>query len=1014
MQTLSTKLRKAGRWLSENILTVGLGLFLVFIPLYPKLPLIDVKHTWVYIRLEDFLVAILTLYWLWGLWRRRYRLRIPLGRMIILYWLVGGLSLLFSLVFISRHLANFFPNVALLHYLRRLEYMVVFFLAFAAVGSKKTLRNLMLVSGITVILVSLYGYGQKFLGWPAYLTMNEEFSKGMALRLPATGRIASTFAGHYDLAAWLVLMIPLAASLLWGYRKKVLKIISLLAVVSGFVLLLYTASRVSFACYLAGISLVLWLQRQRWLIVPVLVVSILAMGMITGASERFGKTLRVEDVIYDAKTGKPVGTLQDESKIGQVITEEQEVAEEDLPLGTGYIDLPVTSPPEATQVAVIKRSVIKDLKMAEKASEIATVSGEFLVRRALVYDISFTTRFQGTWPRAIEAFRRNPLLGSGYSAAGLASDSSYLRSLGETGLLGFASFFSIFFGFFIFASQSLVKVKDKLVRSVLIGLVGGLFGLLLNAVLIDVFEASKLALYLWAMLGLGVGAVGLELKTDPNLLKRSLEILKQPLVLAGVLVLASFFVYLSPLKNYFTGDDFTWLRWASTSTTADLGSFFVQAEGFFYRPLAKVYFTLVFPFAGLRPGVYHFVSYGLHLLTVLTLFLLANRLTGQKTVAFLAALLFLFHPANAEPVFWISSTSILMANLFSLLSLTAYYLWSQLKRRWALVFLFFSFLFFLMALASHELAVALPLLIIWYDLVYTNAKSLKEKAALLLKKRLVIYLAFGSVLAGYLFLRNQVAGAHGLSGDYNYNLAELPFNFAGNLFGYLGLTLIGLPFFDFYEQARLVLRQQKELALLIVFGAGLFGLGLVKKSRKLLLSREFIFFSGWGVIGLLPFLGLGNIAERYLYLAKYPFIFLLVWFGRKWQRSFKRKKMAAFVFLLIYLAYFVFNLNQLQQTKRDWFKAGEIANMILLTVGTNHSEFPAGSNLFFVNVPVRLGRAWVFPVGLKDGLWFIYPNIDLNISRSSDLQATLDAAEPVAYPHVFFYQEGELKRVSRE
>lgn len=155
-----------------------------------------------------------------------------------------------------------------------------------------------------------------------------------------------------------------------------------------------------FLAYLLAISLVLFLQKKKWLIIPVVLVSFLLMSYFSGASERFGKTFRVERVVYDLKTGQPIAALEKESRIGEVITEQEEIAKENLPLGTGY--LPLRGAPEATKVAVIKKPILTSLKTATKASEIATVSGEFLIRRTLVYDISFTTRFQGTWPRALK------------------------------------------------------------------------------------------------------------------------------------------------------------------------------------------------------------------------------------------------------------------------------------------------------------------------------------------------------------------------------------------------------------------------------------------------------------------------------------------------------------------------------------------------------------------------------------------------------------------------------------
>ena len=67
-----------------------------------------------------------------------------------------------------------------------------------------------------------------------------------------------------------------------------------------------------------------------------------------------------------------------------------------------------------------------------------------MVKKVFTYDLSFTTRFQGQWPKAMDAFSKNILFGSGYGSIGLAVDNSYLRMLAEVGLLGFLSFLTIF------------------------------------------------------------------------------------------------------------------------------------------------------------------------------------------------------------------------------------------------------------------------------------------------------------------------------------------------------------------------------------------------------------------------------------------------------------------------------------------------------------------------------------------------------------------------------------------
>ena len=177
-------MKKVYLWLRDHIFFLtALGL-LAFIPLYPKFPLLDIVSTWVYIRLEDFLVVIAALFLGISVLRTRGKaLQTPLTVPIMGYWVVGLVSLIVAVVFLGKSIPNFFPHLALLHYLRRIEYMGVFFVAFLALVHKPArLKYVIWVLVATVIAITVYGVGQKFLGWPAFLTMNEEFAKVLPLR----------------------------------------------------------------------------------------------------------------------------------------------------------------------------------------------------------------------------------------------------------------------------------------------------------------------------------------------------------------------------------------------------------------------------------------------------------------------------------------------------------------------------------------------------------------------------------------------------------------------------------------------------------------------------------------------------------------------------------------------------------------------------------------------------------------------------------------------------------------
>ena len=141
--------------------------------------------------------------------------------------------------------------------------MSVFFLAYASFKPKRNLPAIIWVLLFTSVSIIIYGLGQKFLGWPAFLTMNEEFAKGIPLRLPPTARIPATFGGHYDLAAFLVMTIPIFGSLFFGLQKIWQKIIFLIAAIGSLGLLLLTASRVSFIVYLIAIIFMLIWQKKK-------------------------------------------------------------------------------------------------------------------------------------------------------------------------------------------------------------------------------------------------------------------------------------------------------------------------------------------------------------------------------------------------------------------------------------------------------------------------------------------------------------------------------------------------------------------------------------------------------------------------------------------------------------------------------------------------------------------------------------------------------------------------------
>lgn len=466
-----------------------LGL-LVFIPLYPKIPFLSVPGTYVSIRLEDFLVGIILAFWLLiNFSKLRDYLSKTIFKSFLLFWGIGLLSVISGILITSTVL----PHLGLLHFFRRVEYMSLFFVAATTIKDVNQIKLTLKVMLVATIFVALYGFGQIYLNLPVISTTNSEFSKGQILTLTPGARANSTFAGHYDLAAYLTIVLIFIGTLIFYYtgeRKSNIKILEFfpqdifkfitigLVGLFSFALLGLTAARVSFAATLLGLMISFWLTGKRLLIVALILLSILAIGVIPELRHRLVATITVNLL----EGGGP----KYEAPINQVNSF--------TPLGDGKT---------TTQQELLKQVMKEASQAASKSGAISAdiAQGEPINTTELGVYRSFNIRFDVEWPRAIRAFLRNPFLGSGYSSLSLATDNDILRSLGETGVLGTLALFLIFiilFKNFIKSSAELSKFE----KLFLVASICSLIAILITGLFIDVLEASKISAILWIMLGI--------------------------------------------------------------------------------------------------------------------------------------------------------------------------------------------------------------------------------------------------------------------------------------------------------------------------------------------------------------------------------------------------------------------------------------------------------------------------------------------------------------------------------
>jgi hypothetical protein len=542
---MKQKVHSLLRFLDTNLILILSGFLLAFIPLYPKIPLFSpIEEYIVRVRLEDVFILITGIVWVIQLLRKKIAVHTTFTRFIGAYAIVGILSVL-SALFLIKTVPFEYNHIGktILHYLRYLEYFSLFFITYSAIQSKADVKKLGVVLLGTTVAIALYGFGQRYYYWPVYSTMNREFSKGITLYLTEHARVQSTFAGHYDLAAWLVIVLPLLLTFAFKTKKRAFKLIFHLAHWTGLWLLIESAARSSFAAYVVAVTLVvIFLSWQKTTLFKKLfyfVTRYLFVGLsVLITMIYFGGSMaeRLLQVVESYPQVSAAYTYIDQKRIAIVDTTLGQILPTILPQAIKPQN--GISTDEAIQIIVSSdtRPVTEKPNEIEKERpsdvyvdvpdyvQVATISatGEttyITVERertysdnAIKYGLSLAIRLDTLWPQALKGFYRNPLVGSGYATLNKnnvylfteadGTDNNFLRTLGETGLLGVITFYGTILLAMSFALRSIRENQDELLSTIAIGYFAGSLGLLLNATYIDVYAASKVALSYWAITGI--------------------------------------------------------------------------------------------------------------------------------------------------------------------------------------------------------------------------------------------------------------------------------------------------------------------------------------------------------------------------------------------------------------------------------------------------------------------------------------------------------------------------------
>lgn len=284
-----------------------------------------------------------------------------------------------------------------------------------------------------------------------------------------------------------------------------------------------------------------------------------------------------------------------------------------------------------------------------------------------------------------------------------------------------------------------------------------------------------------------------------------------------------------------------------------------------YHPLTLTFLAAEYQFFRGDPLGYHAMSILLHMLSCGLVFFLFARLSGDRTVALLIALLFGLHPAHVESVAWASQQKDLLYTGFFLGSLIVYVRFTEKNTafRYGL-----SLLLFLFGLLSKGMAVPLPLVLILIDYL----KGRKFDRRMVLEK--VPFIVLAGIFALIAVAAQQSVGA--ILDDSRFStLGRIP------LACYAALRYIvklAIPhdlsaYYPYPAGSVSTLPLGVWVSTAVLIALLILTLRSTRKTRKVVFGAGFFLATIFMVLQILP-VGGAFMADRYSYLSSIGIFYL--------------------------------------------------------------------------------------------------------------------------------------------
>lgn len=228
-----------------------------------------------------------------------------------------------------------------------------------------------------------------------------------------------------------------------------------------------------------------------------------------------------------------------------------------------------------------------------------------------------------------------------------------------------------------------------------------------------------------------------------------------------VLLLIAFATYYGALVSveFIQLDDYNLIKHLINNPPLSWKALFLSPNSTYYRPVLDLSFRLDYLVWADSDFGYHQTNLLLHLLNVLLVYITARLLFESYRVdvhnhnrveiqlpALLSALFFAVNPLLSESICWVSGRSDILAASFVLSSFVLYLLFKRRKKH---LYLLLALIAFIPAMMTKETAVALPAVVIAFELFY------QENFGLSGSRRIAVFasLLLIAAVTAYLFVK---------------------------------------------------------------------------------------------------------------------------------------------------------------------------------------------------------------------------------------------------------------------